>query len=200
MPWLWPKPRKALASKRNVQAASGKTKAAVLADQRLQRLARKLDAIPAKDAERLAQAQEIERKQLEAAQQLHQLCADFVTSLNNLLSQMKVEFTPPNSPTSELYSRPGALFQINASGRIIQITFQAKESKASTEHFRIPYILEGRICSFNPELLDRQEVFEQQIFYCLDGAGDHWRYYNPRTRSSGPLTRDFLIETLEQLL
>ncbi|MBL8227912.1 MAG: hypothetical protein JNL98_05525 [Bryobacterales bacterium] len=196
----WPKLSKSRTSEPAPKPAAPKASAASPAEQRLQKLARKLDAIPAKDAQRIALAQEIERKQHQAAAELYQLCAAFVASLNKVLSEMKVEFSPAGYSSEKLDTPNGSLFQINASGRIIQITLHCKETTASTEHFRVPYILEGRIRSFNQDLLDRQEIHEHQIFYCVDRAGDAWRFFNTRTRTSGRITTDFLIDALEELV
>ena len=61
-------------------------------------------------------------------------------------------------------------------------------------------MLEGRVRWFNQELLDRQEIQEAQIFYCVDSSGDSWRYYDARTRNSGRLSQEFLMQVLEQIV
>lgn len=196
----WPKLRKSRATEPTQKPTTPKPATPSAAEQRLQKLARKLDAIPAQDAERIALAQEIERKQHAAAAELHQMCAAFVASLNDVLSEMTVDFTPAEYSSAYLDTPNGSLFQINASGRIIQISLACKETTVSTEHFRVPYILEGRIRSFNQDLLDRQEIYEYQIFYCVDKAEDSWRYFDSRTRTSGRISTDFLIDTLDQVV
>lgn len=170
------------------------------AEQRMQRLARKLDEIPAKDGLRIEQAREVERKQNAAGAELHHLCRSFVKRLNGILTKLQLEFTPEEYSPASLDGPTGSIFQINANGRIIQISVLSKEAAISTEHYRIPYILEGRVRWFNQELLDRQEIQEAQIFYCVEGSGDFWRYHDPRTRNSGKLSHEFLMQALEQIV
>jgi hypothetical protein len=196
----WPKLPKSRAIEATLKPSTPKPASPSATEQRLQKLARKLDAIPAKDAERIAQAREIERKQHAAAAELHQLCAAFVASLNEVLREMVIEFTPSEFTPASLDAPSGSLFQINASGRIIQVILHARETAVSTEHFRVPYILEGRIRSFNQDLLDRQEINEYQIFYCVDRTEEAWRYFDTGTRTSGKITREFLIDTLDQIV
>jgi hypothetical protein len=196
----WPKLRKSRAIEAARKPGNPKPDSPSVTEQRLQKLARKLDAIPAKDAERIAQAREMEHKQQAAAAELHQLCSAFVASLNAVLREMTVEFTPAEFTPASLDAPSGALFQINASGRIVQITLHCKETAVSTEHFRVPYILEGRIRSFNQDLLDRQEINEYQIFYCVDRTEESWRYFDTRSRTSGRITREFLIDLLDQIV
>jgi hypothetical protein len=194
----WPKLRKSLETEsQNISQPKSRLQ---YADQRLVRLARRLDEIPAKDAVRIEQARQMERKQNAAGAELHNLCHSFVKRLNELLSNLEIEFTPEVFAPESLNVPNGLVFQINASGRIIQVTLSTRAAEVSTEHYRFPYILEGRIQWFNQELLERQEIQELEIFYCVDSAGDSWRYHDPRTRNGGRLNHEFLVQVLEQIV
>ena len=68
---------------------------------RLQKLARSLDALAVKDDRRVRREQEIAELRIEAAVELHEICADFVRSVNALLSNVRIELAPEEfSPQS----------------------------------------------------------------------------------------------------
>jgi len=92
------------------------------------------------------------------------------------------------------------LMQIQVRGRILQIEFEATPELLSTEDFRIPYTLAGAIRAFNQELLDKDVVEEQLIFYTLEKRKGMWRFFDPRTYRSGPLDREYLVSLMEQLV
>ncbi len=195
----WPKLNKT-GRKESAEPARPKLKAESPADQRLKRLARKLDELPAKDEQRLREAREIGRRQRQGIDELHALLRKLVDSLNHLLQNIEIELTP-DSVNHDQHPKDGAmLLQLNASGRIIQFAVSATEAGVSTEHFRTPYILHGRVRWFNQEFLDRQEIQERAIFYCVAPQLSGWRYVEPRDRGSGGLDVDFVAESLEQLL
>ncbi len=179
-----PKPRAAAASK----------------DLRLKRLAKKLDELPAKDEERIRQIREMELRQRLGAVELHELCMDLVQTLNGLLKKLKLELTPEVYNPDRIESEQGLLFQINANGRILQVAVLAPENCPTTEHFRIPYVLRGALRSFNQESLERQEIQETPIFYCRERSDFSWVYMETRTRKTGAVDREFLMDLLEELL
>jgi hypothetical protein len=171
-----------------------------MAEDRLARLARNLDAVPAKDQLRIKKAREIEELRREGASQMHALCRDLVKSLNKVLTQLTIEFTPDSYDPDSFDSASANLFQIHASGRILQVAFEAKEAEASTARFRTPYLLEGSVRWYNQDLLDKQEIQEQNIFFVLDKDGPGWRFYDSRKHRAGVFDRDHLIGLLEQLV
>lgn len=187
----WPKRKKSELEPLN----SGKPVSALV-----QRLARKLEDLPAKDARRIQEAEELERSQYQGGEALHQICREFVELLNSLQDALAVELSPDVFHSEILESPNPVLIQINASGRILQLSILPREAASSTDHFRQPYVLRGAIRWFNQELLDRHLVEEHQVFYCRDREGFHWLYQNARTRKTGPIDGDFLAECLEQLL
>lgn len=168
-----------------------------VADERLQRLARRLDELPAKDRQRIEQAAAFERQQEAGAGELHELARTLAESLNHLLENAHVEITPAEFSAGALDSAAGMLIQLNLNGRIVQLHVAQREGAPSTERFATPYILHGSVRWFNQESLDRQEIRELQLFY-VSGAG--WRFHDPRTRRTSAFGRDQLIETLEALL
>ena len=167
---------------------------------RLQKLVRKIEATAKQDEERLRRAQEIGRRRASAALELHATCAAFVDSVNRLLPAPMLELSPP-AYTPESFRDPGTnVFQINVSGRIVHLEFQATDTPTSIEKFRVPYILEGSLRAFNQELLDMSAIPEQLLFCCLDRNRLSWLWCNPRTQQAAPLDQEHLITVLDRLV
>lgn len=190
----WPRLRKSKA-----EPGQRKKERAAPPDPLLARLAEKLDQLPAQDELRIREAKALEELQNRGARQIHDLCRTFVDSLNELLENMALELSPPEFGAQGL-GETVTLFQINANGRIVQLTIYPREEGRSTEHFRIPYILRGSMRWFNQEFLDRQAVEEQPVFYCPENGDGRWRYLDGRTRRIGVVDREFLAAMLDQLL
>jgi hypothetical protein len=184
----WPRLRKSRETDNSPQA------------KRLRRLADKLDELPAKDALRVRQAQELEEEQRKAALELHRRCKALVGTLNGMLEKMILQFTPETLDANRIFAVSETLFQINASGRLVQIVIHSPENGPSTEHFYIPYVLKASIRWFNQDLLDRDQVQENHLFYCVGRGASGWRYFDPRSRRDGPADEEFLAGTLEELL
>jgi len=167
---------------------------------RLKRLAKQIDALVEKDDQLMQQNREFTELRRCAAVELHSICAGFVSELNSLLNNGVVEFTPAAySPDSFKDSEPN-LLQINVRGRILQIEFEATGQLLSTEEYRVPYTLEGAVRSFNQELLDRDVIEEQLLFYCVDKKEKMWRYFDARTYRTGPFDQNYLTTLMEKLL
>ena len=169
-------------------------------DTRLRRLAEKIDALSAKDELRLLHAREMRALRRAAGSDLYAICADFVNSINRLLTRPELELAPRNFSENSFQEDTANLIQINVRGRILQISFQATPELVSTEDFRIPYTLEGSIRAFNQELLDKDIIEEQLVFYTLEKEKKMWRYFDARTYRSGPLDEEYLISVMEQIL
>lgn len=168
-------------------------------EERLRRLAQAIDRLAAKDEELLRRTREIEALRREAAAGLHRICSEFVESVNALVTKVRLELSPPDySP--DAFRDPGAnLFQINAKGRVIQIEFEATEALTSTENYRYSYIIQGAVRCFNQELLDRVDIQEQRVFFCVDKRRE-WRYLDTRGQRSGTFDGDFLAGLFEKLV
>lgn len=167
---------------------------------RLRRLARSLDALARADEVRIRRAREIGSLRREAAVELHGICGDFVRDLNQLLSEIELEFQPEDYGPESFQDAGINLFQINARGRILQIKFEATPELISTEDFRVPYILAGAVRCFNQQLLEKDLIEEQLLFYTMEKSRHLWRFFDARTYRSGPFDAQYLTGLLEQLI
>jgi hypothetical protein len=167
---------------------------------RLKRLAENIDSLAARDQRSLNHAREIAELRSLAAAELHSICADFVMSLNRLLSQSEVLLDPPVLPEESFRPDGGNLIQISVRGRILQIEFAVTPDLVSTEDFRIPYTMHGSVRAFNQDLLDKDRIEEQLLFYTLEREKKLWRFFDARTYRSGPFDQEYLVGLMEQLL
>lgn len=163
----------------------------------ISRLARQIGAI--KKAEQLlGNADQIRTLRREGAVSLHRICAEFVASLNKVVSD-SVELSPPVYGP-DLFREPGAnMIQVSAQGRQLQIVFEAPALLVSTEKFAIPYILEGEVRTFNQSMLERFAIRSLLIFFCVERETATWRFFDWRTRHSGSINSDFLARLMEPL-
>ena len=169
-------------------------------DARLKRLAHSIDALREKDESFLRRAGEIASLRQAAAADLYAICADFVSSVNRLLDHTAIELDPPGYAPGSFQEDSPNLLQINVRGRILQISFKITPELISTEDFRVPYTLEGTVHAFNQELLDKDLIEEQLIFYTVEAEKKMWRFFDARTYRSGPFDQEYLIGLMEQLL
>jgi len=169
-------------------------------DARLKRLAESIEALADKDAGRLRRVREIAALRRAAANDLHSICAGLVAGVNRLLTRIEVELDPSAYNPDSFQEDSVNLFQINVRGRLLQISFSATPELVSTEDFRVPYTLDGSIRAFNQELLDKDIVEEQLIFYTLENHKRMWRFFDARTYRTGPFDQEYLIGLLEQIL
>ena len=169
-------------------------------DARLKRLAKSIDALGHKDEHRLNHAREMADTRRKAASELHAICNGFVLAVNSLLSCGRVLLDPPDFPEEAFREEDGNLIQINASGRILQIHFSATKELISTEDFRIPYTIEGSVRAYNQDLLDKDVIEEQLLFYTFERGKKMWRFFDARTYRSGPFDQEYLVNLMEQLV
>jgi hypothetical protein len=169
-------------------------------DDRLKRLAQNIDALADKDERYLTHAREIVKLRRSAAAELHIICARFVDRLNGMLQRGLVVLDPPVFPEDSYQDDSSNLIQMNVRGRILQVEFRSTPELASTEDFRIPYIISGSVRAFNQVLLDQDLIEEQLLFYTLEKRLRMWRFFDARTYRSGPFDQDYLISLMEQLL
>ena len=160
-------------------------------DARLKRLAENIDKLAEKDEGFLRRAREIAALRQAAAADLYAICADFVGSVNRLLACTEIELDPPGYGSNSFQEDLVNLVQINVRGRILQVSFSATAELISTEDFRIPYTLEGTVRAFNQELLDKDIIEEQLIFYTLENHKKMWRFSTPV-----PTARDRSIRSI----
>jgi hypothetical protein len=169
-------------------------------DHRLKRLAESIDALAEKDLQLLNRTRQMAQLRQNAAVELHTICADFVISLNRLLSQADVNLDPAVFTPDSFDEIGKNLIQINVRGRILQIDFGATPELVSTEEFRIPYTLEGAVRAFNQQFLEKDVIEEQLIFYTLEKEKNWWRFFDPRTYRSGPFGQEYLVSLMERLI
>lgn len=169
-------------------------------DTRLKRLAEKIDALSDKDEMRLRHSREMGALRRAAASDLYAICADFVNSVNRLLARSELELDPRSFPEDAFQEDVQNLIQINVRGRILQISFINTPELVSTEDFRIPYTLQGSVRAFNQDLLDKEVIEEQLVFYTLEKDKKMWRFFDARTYRSGPLDQEYLISVMEQII
>lgn len=167
---------------------------------RLAKLARNIEALVEKDERLSREARDIAGLRQTAALELHSMCSAFVGSVNKLLSKAMLEFVPPEY-SADAFRDPGVnVFQINASGRIVHIEFQATDTSSSTERYPTPYILHGAVRCFNQDMLDRAVIPEWQLFYCVEDRKRNWLLYDPRSHRASPFDKEHLITLMEQLI
>jgi hypothetical protein len=167
---------------------------------RLKRLASRIEALAEKDAQILRSAQEMAEVRRAAAVEIYRICGDFVTAVNQLLPNPEVVIDPADCQSDTFSDLSLCLIQINVRGRILQVEYGAAEMLVSTEEFRIPYTLSGSVRAFNQELLEKDIVEEQLLFYTVEKRRHMWRFFDARTYRSGPFDQSYLISLLEQLL
>lgn len=167
---------------------------------RLKKLAKSLDALARKDENVIRRAREIGALRRHAAVDLHAICGGFVRDLNRLLAEIEIEFHPESYSEANFQDDGINLFQLNARGRILQIKFEATPELISTEDFRVPYILAGAVRCFNQQLLEKDLIEEQLLFYTIEKSRHLWRFFDARTYRSGPVDADYLTGLMEQLV
>ncbi len=167
---------------------------------RLQRLAASIDALADKDDAVLRRAADISALRRAAAAEIYGVCAEFVAAVNRLLSRGELIIDPPRYTDGDFREESANLIQMHIRGRILQVEFEATPELVSTEDFRIPYTLVGRVRAFNQELLDKDLIEEQLLFYTLEKPHYLWRYFDARTYRSGPFDQDYLVSLMEQLV
>jgi hypothetical protein len=167
---------------------------------RLKRLAESIDRLVEKDENSLGRVREVRALRRAAAAELYGICSNFVTAVNRLVSRGAVVLDPPEYDEGSFHEESANLVQMNVRGRILQVEFEATLELLSTEDFRIPYTLQGVVRAFNQELLDKDIIEEQLIFYTCERHKKMWRFFDARTYRSGPFDEEYLIALMEQLI
>ncbi|MCP5110988.1 MAG: hypothetical protein GY953_09155, partial [bacterium] len=144
--------------------------------------------------------QEIEELRRQAAVDLHGVCNRFVGDLNSLSLNIEVELSPERYGPESFRDTGPNIIQINASGRIVQLAFEPAEPTISTEHYRVPYTLEGAVRWFNQESLEGLGIKEHLLFFCLEKRRRYWVRYDAQTHRKGPVDEEYLADLFEDLL
>lgn len=166
----------------------------------MKRLAQRIDRLVEKDEGLVRHGRETAKLRAAAALELHTICREFVHSLNRLLAKSELALDPGEFSEDAFHDDAINLVQISVRGRNLQIAFSATPGLLSTEDFRIPYTLEGSVRAFNQELLEKDIIEEQLLFYTVEKDRKMWRFFDPRTYRSGTFDQDYLISVMEQLI
>ena len=167
-------------------------------DDAIARLAKQIDA--ARKSERFrVNADEVAGLRRQGACQLHQVCAEFVTSLNSRLTDSALDLAPATYAPETFRESAANVIQISSQGRTMQLTFQATGPLFSTEKFPVPYVLDGEVRTFNQRMLERFEIRTYSLFFCLNEDAAEWRFYDWRGPRSAAVDRDLLAGLMERL-
>lgn len=167
-------------------------------DDLIDRLARQIDA--AKKAEHcVVDADCVATLRRRGARELHSACAEFVSSVNSKLTQAALDLSPP-AYAEENFNESGVnLIRIGEQGREMQITFAATAQLFSTQKFLVPYVLEGEVRTFNQRMLERFEIRSLALFFCLDQDNATWRFFDWRTKRTGPVGAELFVDLMGRL-
>jgi hypothetical protein len=167
-------------------------------DDAIVRLAKQIEA--ARKSERfLVNAEEVAALRRQGACELHQICAEFVSSLNSRLSDSALELSP-STYAPEMFRESGVnIIQISSQGREMQATFQATPRLFSTEKFPIPYVLDGEVRTYNQRMLEHFEIRSHLLFFCLNEDAAVWRFFDWRGPRTASVDGDLLASLMERL-
>lgn len=174
--------------------------AALKLDQRLVKLAASLDNLAAKDARLIEEMKRVELARRTAALELHATCGSFVQRVNQLVTSITLELSPPAYTRDSFRDGAVNLLQINARGRLIQMEFTAPEAPRAMDDFRQPYILHGKARCYNQEQLDSLHVLEHSLYFCEDKKGSRWLAHDVRTGRTVPVDHEYLTSLMERIV
>jgi hypothetical protein len=166
----------------------------------MKRLAQNIDALAEKDRGFLSMARQMEQVRRAAASEIYAICRDFVNSLNRLMAKGELMLDPEQFSDAAYREDAINLVQISVRGRILQVGYSATTELVSTEDFRVPYTLAGSVRAFNQELLAKELIDEQLVFYTVEKDRRMWRYFDPRTYRSGTFDQEYLVSVMEELI
>ena len=162
------------------------------------KLARQIDA--ARKAERfLVDADEVAGLRRSGASELHRICTGFVSSVNSELSESAIDLSPATWDPAMFRETGANLIQIGSQGRVMQIAFEATSQLFSTDKFRVPYVLEGEVRSYNQKMLEHFEIRSRLLFFCVGETTTGWRYFDWRNLHTGPVDSELLVDLMGSL-
>ncbi|MEZ5357102.1 MAG: hypothetical protein R2762_31055, partial [Bryobacteraceae bacterium] len=68
------------------------------------------------------------------------------------------------------------------------------------EELRLPYTLEGAVRWFNQDMLERDEIRDHLLYFCMDRSQWAWRCYDSHSRKLEMIDENYLADRLEELL
>lgn len=168
-------------------------------DERLRRLARSLDKLAEKDRQRIRREEEVLSLRRAAAAELHALLAKFVESVNQLVKEVHVDLAPPQWRDEAFDESEMIVFQINVSGRVIQFSFQSTGPLEELTDIRVAYTLSGAVRWFNQEFLERDEIGDHRLYYCVGRSEQGWRYID-RSQKMNLVNEEYLTSLFELIV
>ena len=81
----------------------------------------------------------------------------------------------------------------------MQIAFEAPSNLVFTEKFLVPYILEGEVRTYNQRMLERFEIRTLLLFFCVEAETADWRFFDWRSRHTGPVDHELLVSLMKPL-
>jgi len=171
---------------------------------KLKKLAHLLERSIAHDEARIQRELQIQDLRRDAALSLFQTCNEFVAALSALLTNANLELSPAEMTRERFQAARETLIQINASGRVIQLSFVGTEPLVTSDNLKTPYTLEGSVHWYNQDMLERDEIREHRLYYCIGTHNNtkqksEWIHYDVSTYKSGPVNADYLSSRLEEL-
>jgi len=169
-------------------------------EDRLKDLARRLDAVAGQNERRIEQEKRIAAVRRERAFELYAICSNLVRNVNALADRGRLELSPPQYSADSFIDTGPNLFQINISGRIVDIAFESTDELTSTESFLTPYTIGGAIRWFNQKSLESLGIRERLLFLCAGRDDFVWTYFDEKTHRQGRFDEEYLMDLLEDLL
>ena len=167
-------------------------------DDPIDRLARQIDAAR-KDVRSGLNPDEVASLRHDGACELYRICSEFVASVNSKLTETTLDLSPATFDPRTFGEAAVNLIRIGSQGREMQIAFEATVEPFSTQKFLIPYIMEGEIRIYNQRMLERFEIRSQLLFFCVSEGTTGWRFFDWRTRHTGPVDHELLLSLMGSL-
>ncbi len=168
-------------------------------EERLRRLAQRLETVATADRARIEDEKRLAELRRDSAFELYAICSNLVRSLNAAMAGPLVELAPADYARDLFVDSGTNLFQINFSGRIVQLAFAGADPMVSTEEYARPYTIHGAVRWFNQQSLEGSGIGEHLLYLCVGRSGAHWEYFDPKTHQRGDVDEEYLAGILEGL-
>jgi hypothetical protein len=81
----------------------------------------------------------------------------------------------------------------------MQIVVETPSHLVSTEKFLVPYIWRARFGPTTRRCFESFEIRSRLLFFCVEAGTATWRFFDWRTRHTGPVDRNLLSGMMEPL-
>ncbi len=169
-------------------------------EEKLRRLAQRLEAVAAADRERIEEEKRLADVRRDCAFNLYAICSNLVRSLNSVMPETTLELAPADYARDSFIETGANLFQIHFNGRIIQLAFEGSDPMISTEAYSRPYTIHGAVRWFNQQALEGMGIGEHLLYLCLERSGAAWEHFDPISHQRGHVDEEYLAELLTELI